>query len=214
MTVFEIIGWIAAIGVVIMYIPQIIKVLKLKSTQGIEVKSFLIIAVGGLMWVIFTALFNSMQGFISNMLISLMMIVIIWYEFKKDMWKFISITSAIFTVILTSIIIYAFNLSNDIPFGFKVVILLIAGSCTGLGLLPQVIKVIKTKDFGNYSLISSLLITIFNILWVIYWIGKTTDSSGWEDISLGLLSALLSFFGLAIQLPVLALYVKTNHAKV
>lgn len=46
-TFYEICGWLASIGMVLGYLPQAIKTIRTRNTDGIALPTFLMMAVGG-----------------------------------------------------------------------------------------------------------------------------------------------------------------------
>lgn len=63
---FSNIGFIAAILTSIAFIPQVIKVLKYKQTEGISLWMYLIFVSGVLCWIIYGALINDMAILLAN----------------------------------------------------------------------------------------------------------------------------------------------------
>lgn len=209
------IGWIATLGSVTMYAPQTFKTLKTKSAASLELAPFLILFVGCITWTIFCSMMLSYQGWITNFCILFLMIPIFFYIFKDNKKSFVLVVVSILITISIStfFIIWKLNISFWVKLPFSI----IAGSCTGFGLLPQSIKVFREKDIKDYSLISSILVMVFNVFWTLYWIGEAYYSKSGEgvtaeqDLILKILSSFFSFSGLATQLPVL--YVYLNHTK-
>jgi len=46
-TIYEICGWVASIGMILGYLPQAIETIRTRNTDGIAVPTFLMMAVGG-----------------------------------------------------------------------------------------------------------------------------------------------------------------------
>ena len=46
--IYEICGWVASIGMILGYLPQAIETIKTRNTDGIALPTFLMMAVGGM----------------------------------------------------------------------------------------------------------------------------------------------------------------------
>ena len=211
-TIIEILGWIATIGSVLMYAPQTIKTCKTKSASSLSPTPFMILALGSVLWALVCAMINSYQGWVTNIIVLILMTPIFYYMFNKNFKIFIPILIGIIVVIAAASTLMF--LKFDISFWVKLPLNLIAGLCTGFGLLPQAIKIFKEREVKDYSLVTGVLIMSFNIVWVLYWAGKAcyiTAGNGAtyeQNLSLMIISAILSFSGLITQLPVMYTYLK------
>lgn len=50
---------------------------------------------------------------------------------------------------------------------------LVAGACTSLAILPQVITTYKTKKASNVSIFMFIVMLTGNVLWVVYGVAKS-----------------------------------------
>ena len=204
---YEILGWIATVVAVFMYAPQTIKVLKNKSAHVSKI-AFIIIAFGCSIWAIFTPLQDSIQGYVTNSLIMILMTPILWYLFPKNWKLLIPMYLWMGTTILIGLSFLFFDIKVHVSLKYSFVI--VAGMSTGFAMLPQTIRIIKNKKIQDYSAIAGVLISLANLMWVVYWGAKSMDSSG-NDVALGILSAFFSFTGVLWQIPILIIYFKQKH---
>lgn len=86
-TLYEVCGWVASIGMVLGYLPQAIKTIRTRNTDGIALPTFLMMAVGGLCFML--------QGLLH----------------KPDMLWALFITNLITTS--CSIIVFSIKIYND-----------------------------------------------------------------------------------------------------
>lgn len=216
MEIFKIIGWMAAIGTIIMYMPQTFRVLKTKDVSSLSKIGFPILAIGGTLLTMYTPLVtNDYQGWIANFLVGFLMMPIFYYLFYKDNNKKIffgfiawiiasQITSIIFKFVMGPIENKAIKLIIEYTFS------IIAGATIGLGLLPESIKIWKTKKIGSYSIISGMLITLISAFWAIYWISITIGNWNTSEFVPTLITSTFSCIGLCVQIPILIVGFKTR----
>lgn len=167
----NVIGWIATVFSILMYAPQSWKVLKNKSAEGISKPSFLIVTIGTAIWIVTGPLGNSWQGWACNSVIVLMMIPIIFYVFKDKKSVFWAVIALIVVAEAAAIALWVIQLSHGITPAqwLNILFVVLAGGLLSFALVPQGIKVFKTKEIGNYSLLSSTLVITGQVLWVAYW---------------------------------------------
>ena len=215
MDFFKIIGWIAAVGTVIMYMPQTLRVLKTKDVSSLSKIGYPIISLGGTLLTMYIPLVtNDYQGWISNFLVGFLMMPIFYYLFFKDNKKIFfgavlwiigaQITSIIFKFVMGPIENKTIKLIIEYTFS------IIAGGTIGLGLLPEAIKIWKTKRVGSYSIVSGMLISFICTLWAIYWTSIAIGNWGTSEFVPTLVTATFSYVGLCVQTPILIVGFKTR----
>ena len=79
----EIIGIIAAFLTTIAFIPQVYKVVKSNSTDGLSKTTFSIFTVGVFLWLIYGFLKNSVSMIIGNGITLILALIILSYLIKK-----------------------------------------------------------------------------------------------------------------------------------
>ncbi len=78
----EMIGLIAGVFTTIAYLPQVIKVVKTKSTEDISLWMFVIMNTGIAMWLIYGILLNAIPIILANSLTLFLSLTILWYKIK------------------------------------------------------------------------------------------------------------------------------------
>lgn len=81
--VFEIVGFIAGICTAIVFLPQSIQTVRLKSTKGLSLTSYVIYNIGMICWITYGWYMSSIQMIVFNS-ISLIFSAIILYMIIKD----------------------------------------------------------------------------------------------------------------------------------
>ena len=79
----EIIGIIAAFLTTIAFIPQVYKVVKSNSTDGLSQTTFSIFTIGVFLWLIYGFLKNSVSMIIGNGITLILALIILSYLIKK-----------------------------------------------------------------------------------------------------------------------------------
>lgn len=79
----EIIGFLAAILTTVAFIPQVHKVIKSNSTEGISLVTYLIFIVGVALWLVYGFLKGSAPMIIGNGITFFLSFIIIYYIFKN-----------------------------------------------------------------------------------------------------------------------------------
>ena len=79
----EIIGIIAAFLTTIAFIPQVYKVVKSNSTDGLSQTTFSIFTIGVFLWLIYGFLKNSVSMIIGNGITLILALIILSYLVKK-----------------------------------------------------------------------------------------------------------------------------------
>jgi len=83
----EIIGLLAAILTTIAFIPQVYKVVKTNSSEGLSLTTYLIFIVGVTLWLIYGLLKGSISMILGNGITFLLALIIIYYIFKNKKSK-------------------------------------------------------------------------------------------------------------------------------
>ena len=84
---FEIIGMSAAILTTIAFIPQVLKVIKLKKTGGLSLSTYIIFTIGVALWLVYGFYKNSISMILGNgitLILSLIILVYIVREKKSN----------------------------------------------------------------------------------------------------------------------------------
>jgi len=203
---YEVIGWMATIFSICVYCPQSYKVIKNRSADLSKI-TFTVVVFGVSMWSVYTPLVESMQGFITNSIMILLMIPIIWFLYNRNLKIIIPIY--LFMILAIGLGIF-FNINKmHINTFIKYPLVILAGSSTGFSFLPQAIKIVRERAIKDYSILSGIITIIGSSLWVTYWLGKTIASAT-DDIGLGILSIIFSSFGVVWQIPILTIYIKNR----
>lgn len=205
----NVIGWIATILAIVMYAPQSWKVLKHKKADGISKPTFLLVSFGTIVWIIAAPLGNSWQGWSANVVISILMISILYFVFKDKKIIFWAIVATIVAVIAVSIFFWT-DRNIDTPVWVSILFVTLAGIFLSSALAPQAYKVIKEKKIGEFSLLSTLLVIINNILWTTYWLMKAiTDSN--DDLAYNIIALIGSALPLIMPSLILIINYKNNR---
>tara|TARA_B110000438_G_scaffold98551_1_gene97551 strand:- start:8818 stop:9087 length:270 start_codon:yes stop_codon:yes gene_type:complete len=83
----EIIGFLAAILTTIAFIPQVYKIIKSNSTEGISLVTYLIFIVGVGLWLVYGLLKGSISMILGNGITFFLAFIIICYIFKDKKSK-------------------------------------------------------------------------------------------------------------------------------
>lgn len=209
-------GWLASILTILMYTPQVIKVLKLKQAQGISKLTFTLVTAGTLVWVIAGPLVPSWQAWTANVIISLMMIPIIFYVFKENKKIFWTIVALIVASIALSLVFWILSYTKGITmnFGVNVFFVTLAGLCLSSALVPQVIKLIKDKSVGHFSLLMTVLVVIGNALWSTYWGLQVFTTNETQALVIFSISFATSLFPMLVPILILVIHYKYNRKNV
>lgn len=79
---FEIIGLIAACLTTGSFVPQVYKIWKTKSAEGVSLTMFLMFFIGVLLWLVYGIFINSVSMTIANVITGSLALVIIYYKLK------------------------------------------------------------------------------------------------------------------------------------
>tara|TARA_B100000767_G_scaffold146503_1_gene138069 strand:- start:429 stop:695 length:267 start_codon:yes stop_codon:yes gene_type:complete len=78
----EVIGLLAACLTTTSFVPQVYKIWKTKSTEGISLTMFLLFFLGVLLWLFYGLYLNSIAMTIANIVTGALALVIIYYKLK------------------------------------------------------------------------------------------------------------------------------------
>lgn len=178
----DIIGIIAAVLAVGMFLPQSLKVFMTKNVVGLSKATFLMVFTGGIFWTLFGVANYSWQAWGANSFILFLMLPIIFYLFKKlDIDKnnkrsqitFLKSNLTFFTLVfvvlvdfITTLMMLVFKIQIPVPSGL--IFSIIGGICTSFPFIPQIVKIFKTKNISSISIISTFSIIVANSFWTAY----------------------------------------------
>jgi MtN3 and saliva related transmembrane protein len=78
----EVIGLIAASLTTSSFLPQVYKIWKLKSTDGVSLSMYLFMLTGVILWFIYGLLIGSISVILANLIAALLQMIIIYYKLK------------------------------------------------------------------------------------------------------------------------------------
>lgn len=78
----EIVGLIAATLTTISFVPQVYKIWKTKSAEGVSLTMFLLFFTGVLLWLVYGVYLNSLAMIVANIVTAVLSIIIIYYKLK------------------------------------------------------------------------------------------------------------------------------------
>ena len=84
---FEIIGMFAAILTTLAFVPQVLKVIKLKKTEGLSLNTYIIFTLGVGLWFVYGFFKNSLSMVLGNgitLILSMIILVYIVREKKSN----------------------------------------------------------------------------------------------------------------------------------
>lgn len=82
MNITDILGSLAGLFTTISFIPQLMQVIKTKSTKDISLPMFLIFSLGVICWLLYGVLLRSLPVILANFSVLLMSFVIIGYKLR------------------------------------------------------------------------------------------------------------------------------------
>lgn len=165
-----IIGYLAPIFTVLLFTPQSYRVWKTKDVSSLSKIAFMVTYTGSFLWLVYGSLTDHYPSAYTTLGTGVMMFPIIHYLFRKDKAGYIFMVSLIvisYIFFFTCVIINSKN-PIVIPEWLKVLIVMGGSTITAFAWLPQLIKIIKTKDVKSMSITSVGLIIFSQSLWVIW----------------------------------------------
>ncbi|MAV81043.1 MAG: hypothetical protein CMD12_03590 [Flavobacteriales bacterium] len=79
---FEIIGMSAAILTTLAFVPQVLKVIKLKKTDGLSLSTYIIFTLGVVLWLVYGFFKNSISMVLGNGITLILSLIILVYIAK------------------------------------------------------------------------------------------------------------------------------------
>lgn len=79
---FEIIGMSAAILTTLAFVPQVLKVVKLKKTDGLSLSTYIIFTLGVVLWLVYGFFKNSISMVLGNGITLILSLIILVYIAK------------------------------------------------------------------------------------------------------------------------------------
>ena len=89
-TIYEICGWVASISMVLGYLPQAIETIRTRNTDGIAVPTFLMMAVGGVCFMLQGILHQPdtlWALFLTNLVTTTCSCIVFSIKMYNDYWK-------------------------------------------------------------------------------------------------------------------------------
>lgn len=84
---FEIIGYVACVAMVLGYMPQAVRTIRTRSTDDIALSTFLLMAIGGLCFAIQGAYLGNMPLLITNIFTTAASVIIFAIKMHNDFFK-------------------------------------------------------------------------------------------------------------------------------
>ena len=78
----DIVGGAAGTLTTISFVPQVVKVVKTKSTHDLSLGMFLLFTLGVVLWCVFGVMIGSYPVIITNVVTFLCTVIILYYKFK------------------------------------------------------------------------------------------------------------------------------------
>ena len=213
MSWYEAIMWIPSVLIVLAFVPQMISTIKSKKTDGISPISYSLVFIGTFLlmgWAGFTGMFV-VSIYISNFILALVEIVIMFYIFKninKMYIFFILISIFVIVFVLTTINLFGPTLieHNDL---FLSIFMALGVGFIGFAFAPQTVSSLIKKEVGHVSISTATLIFVSNIIFAIGYIGFYTSGETAGNID-KLIGAIGSIIGASWQAPQILLKIYLN----
>lgn len=220
---FNTIGWIATVLGILMFLPQSYKVLRSKSAEGLSKTTFTIAAFGTVLWLVWSSSTEiiPIQAYIANIVIIFLMLPIVYHLYKSDKALLIGMLILFAAGVALSIVwivpydnLVGVNENGDVIHGVQtygvpkwlnMLLVIVAGASTSFGYIPQIIKLVKSKNAGELSPALSLLNALSNVLWALFW-GLQFPDTKHEELPGRIISMTFSISGLIINSTLTFLY--------
>jgi len=82
MIITETIGYLAAFGTTVSFLPQAIKTIRTKDTSGISLSMYALFTTGTLLWLIYGIMNNSLPVAVANVITFLFASIILVYKIR------------------------------------------------------------------------------------------------------------------------------------
>lgn len=87
MSATEILGFVAAISTTVSFVPQAIKVIRTRNTDGISLLMYALFTAGMSLWLIYGIVIGSRPMMISNLITALLSAIILGMTFRNHLRK-------------------------------------------------------------------------------------------------------------------------------
>ena len=138
----------------IIFIPQVVGVVKKKSAESLSKSSFLTVYFCSLAWIFYGAVKHQFSPWLSNVCIGILMLPIIFYLFKgkKLIVLILSLVMLVFVAFAITYSTVEVTKNYVFPEGVSIALVVIASSIAVYSWVPQIKKLVKTKDANDISL--------------------------------------------------------------
>ena len=206
--IFEILGWITATLTILMYLPQVAKVIRTKSVLNLSKTTFVALYFVEVLFVIWAPMVSSFQVYGSNGFLIFILMPIIYYLFFQRKWVFITIFTIGILAFTAGLLEFIFALKVHKMISLSLSLLL--SVTLGILFFPQSWIVFKQKALGKVSGISASLIFLANVLWGIYWLSKLIENSFDGAI---LVQLIFVFLAALAQTPIIYYFIQEKLKK-
>ncbi|VEU63380.1 PQ-loop domain-containing transporter [Mycoplasmopsis bovirhinis] len=217
----SILGYIGAVLVASLSIPQLFKIIKDRKTGDVNFYSFWIFHTGILLWIVWSALSpNKLHNIIIPNTITMVIQTItlgLMYLYKSEFnqktklkaWIALGIYLIIGIIFIALHIgIYAGGIWKQliIPASLEAIMGFVFPAFTTLAFLPQFIQSLRTHNWGGLSYGMFVIYITNNFVWIIWWILQIVAASSlnapvgsfvggliWQVISISLFSTQFAF---------------------
>lgn len=205
-----IIGWLATIIETIVFLPQLIKVLKSRSTKGLSKFSFTVVAISTSLWQIYpmSGETKEIEPWCVNLIIMFLMCPIIYFLFQKQ--KAIYLLLYVYFALGMALSIFLWTQNIHLQEWLRIIIVALGGLLGSAGWVPQIISIIKTKIIGEFSLLLAILNTIALGIWTIYWSIVMSNTSS-AELPSAILTIISTAFGTLFSAILIYLYFKYKN---
>ncbi len=182
----QIFGWLSILLCLIGFGVQIHKLLFKKSIKSISLSTFSIAIVGSTFWSIHGLCAKAFHGGFENAIITFCSGIILFCSLrgKASLFKRIGISLPIcfLSSTLGTMLFVNYSRPDTIHFSQNEIIQLmtgcIAGSLMGISFIPQVLKVIRTRDVKDISTFMCVFYGLAQVVLVVYWSSRSDSEIG------------------------------------
>lgn len=172
----DVLGWVASVFVIVMFLPQLVKMLKLKSSGGVSANTWLLNIAFGTGWFIFGIREDIIQQIVLNIIFVLLVFVLLYVTYKeahKPMYYF-------FLAILGAIVLAVIYFVLPMSILSIVIVCLVVSSD-----IPQLVRSIKSFVHKTPTAVSTatwLIGALGTILWLSFGLLNHTPAIIWANI--------------------------------
>lgn len=206
-------GYLAPIFTVLLFAPQSYRVWKNKDASSLSRIAFMVTYMGSFLWLVYGSLTDHYPSAYTTLGTGIFMLPIIHYLFRKNKAGYIFMISLIvlsYVFFFTCVIINSKN-PIVIPEWSRVVIVMGGSTITAFAWLPQLVKIIKTKDVKSMSITSVSLIILSQVFWVI-WFALLIVNDSSASLYVSLINSAIPIFIAAAIIGFILKYGKLNKA--